>query len=110
MHKTPTILVVLSCLHTAVFIAPPPRIGERVYCMRCGAYRDAVEAPHDYTVKCESCRYERGCGNARITAETAAVHHTHRKPGHRVRLVDGDRVVDVYRQEPLPANVDVPPF
>lgn len=107
--KTHRTLVVLSCLHTAVFDAPAPAVGERVYCFRCGAYRDAMEAPPDYSVRCESCQYGKHCGNALITAETAATKHSLARPGHRVQLRNGTQTVTVYEHAPLPANIE-PPF
>lgn len=108
--KQTKVLVILSCLHTTYWTPPAPRVGERVYCFMCGAYRDTTEAPHDYAVFCQSCTYAKECGNALITAETAAVKHATRRPGHRVHLVDGEQEIRSYRHEPLPANVEVPPF
>jgi hypothetical protein len=78
--------------------------------MKCGGYRDAVQAPPDYSVECENCGYHRACGNAMITAETAAVKHTLRRPGHQVRMLDGATVVRTYHHEPMPTTVDLPPF
>jgi hypothetical protein len=103
-------MVVLSCLHTAYFQTPAPRIGDRLFCMKCGAYREAVEAPHSYTVRCLACAYGKVCGNALITAETAGTKHALRKLGHRVVLADGDMTVREYFHEPLPLTVDLPPF
>src|SRR4051812_21430059 len=106
-HK---VMVILACLHMRMYPVPAPQTGERVYCFECGRYMDVAEAPHNYTVTCESCAYGRECGNALITAETAAVKHSLRRPGHRVTLLDGLTTVHVYRHEPLPAHVDLPPF
>lgn len=108
--KTEAVLIILSCLHTAEFPKPAPQPGERVYCFRCGGYKDVAEAPHNYAARCGSCSYNRVTGNALIAAEIAASRHALRRPGHRVVLVDGELHVRVYRHQPLPVDAGLPPF
>lgn len=106
-----TVTVILSCLHTATFSTPAPMKGEKVWCYRCGSYRPAVEAPHDYTVRCLSCtRLDRNLGNAEVTADTLAVKHASRYAGHRVVLIDGETQIQEYWHAVIPVAVDVPPF
>jgi hypothetical protein len=93
-----------------MFPKPAPSAGEKVWCMRCGKYVDVAEAPHNYTVRCETCSWGRELGNALITAETAAAGHATRRPRHRVVLADGGAEVRVYQHHPLPARVELPPF
>jgi hypothetical protein len=108
--KPQKVLVVLSCLHTAIFHTPAPARGDKLYCWKCGAYRDAVEAPSFYTVRCLACSYGKDCGNALITAETAAAKHAVSKLGHRVVLADGGGTVREYIHQPVPLSLDCPPF
>jgi hypothetical protein len=104
------ILIVLSCLHTAMFQRPAPAAGERLWCMRCGGYKEVWEAPPNYVVQCKRCSYFREFGDAIITAETAAGRHARRHPSHTVQLLDGDEQLCVYVNNPLPTNVPLPPF
>jgi hypothetical protein len=103
-------MVILACLHIRFYPKPAPGAGERVYCFECGRYMDVAEAPHNYSVRCDACTYGRDVGNARITAETSAVKHANRRPGHRVVIFDGEMPDGEYFHPVLPANVDVPPF
>jgi hypothetical protein len=105
-----TVMVILSCLHTRSYPMPAPVAGERVYCVQCGGYKDVAEAPHNYVVRCRDCLYGKVAGNARITAETSAVRHSLRRPGHHVALYDGQKAVGEYHHDPLPADADIPPF
>lgn len=104
--------VVLSCLHTLQFESPYPRIGEYVLCVRCDAYRRAVVPPDSYRVECKDCtRAPRtDFGRALITAEIAADKHARKLPGHRVRVLNGHKLVSE-RMHELPATLlDSPPF
>jgi hypothetical protein len=107
--KTEAVLIILSCLHTAEFPKPAPQAGDRIYCFKCGHYKDVAQAPHNYSVRCGSCSYHRVTGNALIAAEIAASRHALRRPGHRAVLVDGQLEVRGYVHETLPADA-VPPF
>lgn len=102
------VIVVFSCLHTRVFTVSPPPSGQVVFCPQCEAYREVLRAPHDYSVKCESCTFSRHLGNALMSAETFASNHSLRKAGHRVVLSDSGEEVRVYRRDVL--VFDVPPF
>jgi hypothetical protein len=108
-------VVVLSCLHTVVYKAPAPspRHGDTVLCQRCNDYRQVGVAPKNYVVNCVSCKRwaHREYGNAFVTAETRAVTHAAKNAGHRVRLIDDDRIVGEWFHAPLPVELaDAPPF
>lgn len=109
-------LIVLSCLHTIIFDPPLPKRGELVYCRRCEDYRGAATLPESYRIECRDCfnpvskgsRTEFG-GNT-LAAEIAADKHARRKPGHRVRVLNGDALVSERMHEPLDFSLDEIPF
>jgi hypothetical protein len=103
-------LVILSCLHSFYYVRPAPKSGDRVYCPRCNEEATAAATPHDFSVNCRDCPWKRFYGRAAVTADTAAVKHSLRRPGHRVEVLDGDVVVESHWVRPLPASADLPPF
>ena len=83
-----------------------------VFCQRCDDYRQVGMAPKDYVVNCVSCKRWawREYGTAFVTAETRAITHAAKNPGHRVRLIEGDRIVREWFYAPLMIEADAPPF
>lgn len=107
--KTHTgVLVVFSCLHTAMFTVAPPEPGETLWCVRCQEWKPVITAPHDYAIRCDHCTWRRHPGNARMSAETLATSHSLRRPGHRVTVTDCGEVFRVFHVPIL--DFDAPPF
>lgn len=109
-------LIVLSCLHTVLYDPPLPKPGEYVLCRKCDAYRRAATIPNSYRIECRDCtqpatrgsRTEFG-GNTHA-AEIAADKHARRKPGHRVRVLNGGALVSERMHEAPETLLDAPPF
>jgi hypothetical protein len=93
-------LFVLSCLHTAYYAPPLPRMGEHVYCAKCNKSVCIAKVPCRYETKCRDCsRGNHDYGDAFVTAETRAVGHASRHAGHRVTLwKDGVQIADYTRE------------
>lgn len=107
-----TAIVVMSCLHTAVFVKPTPRIGEYAFCYKCDAYKKAVIRPNAYRLECRDCTKLRQTdyGSAKLRCEIAADRHARKMRGHRVVVYNGDEFVSEQMHTPDPTLEDAPPF
>lgn len=108
-----TVTVVMTCLHTKVFRRPAPRPGEQVWCERCDTYKGAIVPPDHFRVICLDCTKlpgTRDYGRARLTAEVDADKHARKKPGHRVRVLNGTAVQSERMHHAPPSLLDVPPY
>lgn len=88
--------VLLECGNKLWFEVAPPVKGTEVWC-RKHQKMEKVEKRFQgvtYRVKCNTCRYGRNFGSARLTAERAMVRHrTKSKMHHEVVLMDGSHNV-----------------
>lgn len=107
-----TAVIIMSCLHTAVFIKPTPRVGEYAFCYKCDAYKRAVIRPNAYRLECRDCTKlrETDYGSAKLRCEIAADKHARKSPGHRVVVFNGDVLVSERMHTAEPSLLDAPPF
>lgn len=49
--------MLLACEHELLFRYAPPRVGQRVYCVRCSDMRAVTGAPGDYRAVCDNCTW-----------------------------------------------------
>lgn len=112
MSSNDLITVIMSCLHTAQFQRPAPRIGEYLLCTRCDAYRRTVVPPDSFRVECKECvrTPRRDYGRASLRAEIDADKHARKNPGHRVRVLNGEKLVSERMTEHAPTLDGAAPF
>ncbi len=91
-EKNTTHTVVFSCRHTLTFKNPAPKKADTLWCLRCEEYREIIDAPANYRVRCFDCRMSRSFGRNRVNAMSLAVNHRKRKPTHTTVLYDGRKV------------------
>lgn len=104
--------VVLSCLHTATYIKPAPKIGDYAYCFKCDGYKRAAVRPNAYRLECLDCSKLRQSdyGGRTHAAEIAADKHARKYRGHRVRVFNGSEFVREAMHVPEDTLLDVAPF
>lgn len=112
MTNNELITVVLSCLHTIQFERPAPRVGEYVLCVRCDAYKRSIVPPDSFRIVCRDCtRFpQRDYGRASLRVEIDADKHARKFPGHRVRVLNGEREVSERMHAAPLSLLDVAPF
>lgn len=92
MNDAERYTVRMECEHTAIFHSPP-LLGDEVYCVRCRAMREIIDAPPEFRIRCRRCSHSKMCGNSREGAETAAAMHRKRHPHHAVRVYNGRQLI-----------------
>lgn len=107
-----TVFIVMSCLHTALFVKPSPRVGEYAFCYKCNAYKRAVIRPNAYRLECRDCTKlrDKDFGGRTLMAELAADKHARRFRGHRVLIYNGSDLHDERMHLPEPTLLDAPPY
>lgn len=80
--------IILSCWHT-VYLHPPPKVAEELYCSRCQVYRHVTMVRDNFRVKCENCPWRHNYGADEAAAKLAMGKHLIKRPGHNVILMLG---------------------
>lgn len=112
MSRDGEVIVLLSCGH----IERQLRASDyMVHCWACRQRRNVMGRTGGYQVRCTDCRYSRGYGLTRLTAEGAAYRHGAAHRSHTVQLRLGPRVVRVFRavesgEQQIIFPDDEPPF
>jgi hypothetical protein len=85
-----------------------PAVGEEMWCFRCQKYREVVNIPQVYGVRCVTCRYTRIKGAEKLGAEILASKHHNKHPSHLTILWLGKDLVREWKPqaETLP-NMDI---
>jgi hypothetical protein len=100
------IIIELDCKHRATFLrAHLPKIGERIYCLHCEAYRFVVAHLGMYHAVCDGCRFARYYGAARFTAQRRADSHARDYPGHSVAVTLGTERISVHTVSPKAVEI-----
>lgn len=73
----------LECGCVTIFPSPIPMIGDALTCSVHGG-TTRVSSP-EWFIRCQDCRYSKGFGNARLTAETKASAHSCKR-GHTLKV------------------------
>ena len=112
--KVPAVMAgaLLDCKHKLNMRGAPPKVGDDIWCPRCGEVRIVDSAQPEYRVRCTQCRYSRGYGSARVTALTKASKHALQKR-HKVNIWLGRKIIETSGANLSQLNlsdVDTPPF
>jgi hypothetical protein len=84
------VIATLTCGHSRDYrFQYVPADFELVWCYQCHAMRQLGRVTEEYKVACESCRYSRRMGQARLQGERNASAHHNRNPSHIVRMWHG---------------------
>lgn len=92
-------LVVLDCKHQLHFQAPPPKVNDILWCNNCRKERRVESAPEEWRIRCVKCTYARTFGVSRTDAELAAGKHLRKMPEHKVKLFNGNRLINTFGQK-----------
>lgn len=99
-------MIVLECHHVMLFNKPTPVVRSLLYCVRCQAERRVTSAPPDYRIRCQSCRLSRVYGRDLWRAEAAGARHLTKRPGHRVGVYDGGKLLkNLDSNESIPLDI-----
>jgi hypothetical protein len=74
----------LRCGHS-VFFDPPPKVGEEVYCRRCGDYSRVKVSSEEWAWHCPVCKTTRPHGTDEARARRSG--RTHQRKYHHVVLL-----------------------
>lgn len=84
----------LLCGHAMFFTQPMPRVGDELLCPSCRTASPVTAIEDEIRIRCTQCRYSRGFGQGRLTADTyASKHATTRR--HKIEVVQGSTVLTV---------------
>jgi hypothetical protein len=100
MANTMGYSVLLSCGHSFLYVSPLPKAGEAVSCRDCK--RDVVVevTMESYSGNCTHCSYTRQHRRDYEKAIAQARQHLVVRPGHRVNIYNGLRLVESVRVNP----------
>lgn len=102
----------LTCGHH-ITISPsvtPPAVGDEYWCPRhysLSTVMKKLSRAQQYIAHCDSCRFSRNYGAAKLTAGLAATKHAQRHPGHSVTVLDGNgKVMQTSKHRPPAETLD----
>jgi hypothetical protein len=78
------------CGHINEF-APPPRVGDKCWCTRCGDYSSVIALSNGWAIKCKGCRYGRFFGIRKREAARALQNHKNKYVNHAIGLYLNNR-------------------
>jgi len=79
--------VLLECFHTVSF-TPPARVGDQVYCRRCGKSTRVMKGGEAWSVRCTGCTFGRSYGTDEGLARRSAARHANARH-HPVLVKEG---------------------
>lgn len=86
--------VALECHHVNNFRKPTPKVGEVVWCRKCGDYSEVIAAEDTpFRLKCRNCSFGSTYGADGTTAGRRAAAHVIRKGSHTIDVFHGDKKV-----------------
>ena len=79
--------VLLECFHT-LLLAPPPAVGDELYCRYCQAYTHVAKGGDSWSVRCTGCTFGRSYGTDEGQARRSATKHANGRH-HKVLVKEG---------------------
>jgi DNA-directed RNA polymerase subunit RPC12/RpoP len=105
-HDHPKKQIHFDCGHTTYYQYPYPKVREMLWCIRCRKEVRVTLSEFEYKIRCQSCRYSRPFGRARVNAEIAASKHRMRHPTHVVHLYNGGEFLRSFPARPTDTGAD----
>jgi hypothetical protein len=90
-------LVIFDCRHSRNFPqSGAPKVGEEIYCFRCGTVREVIDAPSPYRLRCRysKCKLSRTYGVDKTTCYRAANKHLMGNPTHIIVISRGIKEIE----------------
>ena len=96
MARLATYMVTLRCGHEIGFNYGPPWMGDRIWCIRCAAYRIVTLAEYEYWIKCRPCGVIFDPTLTEAVAYGKAERHARKRGRHRVEIWKGLTVIHTF--------------
>jgi hypothetical protein len=95
-----TRLITYTCMHTATFRKPWPKVGDELICNRCRTGVTVFAVAEEWRNKCDQCRFGRTLGSdAKTRTIDSAMGHATRF-GHTVKVYYGESLQETITPAP----------